>query len=557
MYGQIARNRTQGFKDGHPLGLQWERFWYDYSHEDISAPEQWQLEDLHHLVKQRTDRVANWSEMGAKKTSTGLWYIQRRMKELGIKKPNVLAVTTRSGKGTFFDLAPKILQGWTIFNVGTQGLSVLINGHELKLPPKEIKFVPQRFDMPTLVVAHYAIFSKSNAGQPETDPETGEAIIDKKGNVVMKQGTQADHIVRRLWDFVWLDEAHRIKDKDTRWTIVLKRNKSPRRMVTTGTGFINRPDEIWSLLNFLDKNRYPGYWDFKEEYCEIEEDFGYSRVIGVKPEKKQEFRRLVRALGPRRMLDEVMPHIKKPIFVPHPVDLNATQRKMYDSIKSELRALDQQGTPLYASNVLVLLQRLRAICVATPEVVADYYDEKEDRRVQKIKLVEPSSKLDALMEIIDGMEWDDDARQPVVVFSNFVGPLMLLQARFDKANRNALEMGFPPEYPYLWLKESDNDQVRYNKWHDLFPTLEYRVFMATVQLGGESINLTPARHAIFLDRSWSPKDNSQGIGRIRRPGQEGQPIVININAKNTTDQRVEHVNNVKQGWFQEIFGEEG
>jgi SNF2 family DNA or RNA helicase len=90
----------------------------------------------------------------------------------------------------------------------------------------------------------------------------------------------------------------------------------------------------------------------------------------------------------------------------------------------------------------------------------------------------------------------------------------------------------------------------------LFPSLEYRVFMSTLQLGGESISLTAARHVIFIDRSWSPKDNAQGIGRIRRPGQEGQPIVININANGTVDRYIHEVNNLKQGWFNEIFGNE-
>jgi SNF2 family DNA or RNA helicase len=160
------------------------------------------------------------------------------------------------------------------------------------------------------------------------------------------------------------------------------------------------------------------------------------------------------------------------------------------------------------------------------------------------------------MEILDDMEWDEDAKQPVVVFSNFVGPLKLLQARFEKANENAAIMGFEPEYPYLWLRAEDDDKTRYNKWANLFPTLEYRVFMCTLQVGGESINLTPSRHVIFLDKSWSPKDMSQGIGRIRRPGQEGQPIVININARDTTDQYMQEVLDIKGSWFKAIFGEE-
>lgn len=516
----------------------------------LLPPESWQLVDIEHTGG--IPNSANWSEMGCKKTTTGLWMIKEQLKD--VENPTVLIITTRSGKGTFFQWAPQILEGWTILDVDTRGVKVLMDGKLIQIP--KLKELPEEFGMPTLVITHYHVFSKSNHGKFEEHPITGEPMKNEAGGLIMKAPTQADRINKHLWEFCWLDEVHRIKDKDARWTITIKRVKSKRRHISTGTGFINRPHEIWSPLNFLDKRRWGSFWSFYDEYCEIDEDNGYAKVVGVKPEKKKEFRELVREYGPRRFLSEVMPNIKEPLFTPLYCELSPAQRRMYDQIRSELYALDKQGVPLYAANVLSLLQRLRAICVATPEVVEDYYDEKLDRRVQKIRLTEPSSKLDTLMELLDGLEWDEESRQPVVVFSNFVGPLNLLQARFDRANSNAMEMGFDPEYPYIWLKESDSDDVRYNKWANLFPSMEYRVFMSTLQVGGESINLTPARHVVFLDRSWSPKDNMQGIGRVRRPGQEGQPIVININARGTVDEYIERVVDIKTGWFRQIFGEE-
>jgi SNF2 family DNA or RNA helicase len=280
--------------------------------------------------------------------------------------------------------------------------------------------------------------------------------------------------------------------------------------------------------------------------------------MGCKPEMQDAFRALVRDIGVRRTLDGVMPHIKRPVFVPIDVDLNKEQRRMYDAIRMDLKALDQAGTPLYAANVLTLLQRLRQICVATPEVVEDYYDPVLERRFQKVRLVEPSSKLDEVMRVLEGLQWDDEKKEPLVIFSNFKDPLELLKARLNKHNTFITENGFHDDmlYKYIHLDVKDSDVERYRKWHDEFPKLEHRVFMSTLQLGGESINLTPARHVIFLDRSWSPKDNAQGIGRIRRPGQEGQPVVIHINANNTTDQYIEQVNDIKQGWYNQIFGDE-
>jgi SNF2 family DNA or RNA helicase len=218
---------------------------------------------------------------------------------------------------------------------------------------------------------------------------------------------------------------------------------------------------------------------------------------------------------------------------------------MYNEIKFNLYTMDQAGEPIHSPNVLSALNRLRQISVATPQVNRDYFDEKEQRRKQEIALVEPSSKLDALMEIIAGLEWDEERKDQVVVFSNFRDPIELAKARFEKAGIS-----------YIHMEQKDNDQQRYNKWAIEFPKKNHQVFICTLQLGSESISLTSATTCVFLDRSWSPKDNEQGVSRVWRPGQEGVANIIHINALNTTDQRVFESNRTKIGWFKEIFGEE-
>jgi len=192
-----------------------------------------------------------------------------------------------------------------------------------------------------------------------------------------------------------------------------------------------------------------------------------------------------------------------------------------------------------------MLQRLRQISVATPELVDSYYDAKEDRRVQVVRLVEPSSKLDAVMDILEGLEWDQEMRQQVVVFSNFRDPLELLKVRLDKK-----------EIPYIHMEQKDSEQTRFEKWKIEFPKKEHQVFLSTIDLGGESINLTPAQYCIFLDRSWSPAKNLQAVGRIYRPGQTQVAEIIHINAIQTVDKRVMDLTNLKTSWFKRLFDDE-
>lgn len=543
--------------------------------------ESWQTVDIIHLLRHHDKRwseledqtrgagSANWSEMGCYKTSTGTWLCENLIDEararrtlpgprLAHKQPSILIITSKGGKGTFLEALPELLPEYTILNIETQAMFYYKNGQMIKLDPKSLKYVPKEFAMPTICIAHYNIFARTNFGKFEEDPETKLPLkIDNK--YIFKPWNQADYIIDREWDIVWCDEFHRMKDRNSRWTVNIKKIMAKvARHGSTGTGFINRPDEIWSLLNWLDPERYGSYWAFREEFCEIDDWDGTAKVVGCIPEMRNAFRALVREIGVRRELSQVRPDIKVPLFKPETVELNATQRRMYDAIKMELEAEDQKGTPLYAANVLSMLQRLRQICVGTPEVIEDYYDEILDRRVQKIKLVEPSSKIDRLMEILEELQWDDEKKEQLVVFSNFKDPIDLFIARLDKHNQAVMDMDLPENelYKYIHLDVGDSDVERYRKWHDEFPKKEHRVFMSTLQLGGESINLTPAEHIVFLDRSWSPKDNAQGIGRVRRPGQTGQPVVIHINANNTTDQYIEQVNDIKQGWYNQIFGKE-
>jgi SNF2 family DNA or RNA helicase len=504
----------------------------------VYAPTDWQLEDLAYL--EDLPKSANWSEMGCYKTTTVQWLAERLLRE--IENPKVLIITTRSGKGTYFQTIPEVLPDWELYNLKTTGISIIINGHEIPLGKELVR----NAEKPAIILTHYNVFSRRKEKKLKKEDPTENVLemLIKKSAKKKKPPTLLDKTLATHWDLVVLDEAHRIKGPNTGWTKEIHRLRAKHKHIMTGTGFINNPSEIWSLLYFLDRKQFSSYWKFRERYCEESNDSGYRQIVGPRQETKEEFRQLVRGFGPRRTKIEVFKDLPHPLYTPQNVELNDIQREMYDGIRNELFTLDQNGEPLYAPNVLAALTRLRQVCVATPEVVARYFDEKLDKPVTKIKLVEPSSKLDALMEVIEGLEWDEERKDQLVVFSNFKDPIDLAIQRFEQAGIS-----------YIHMQESDNDQVRYQKWAIDFPKKEHQVFICTLQLGGESITLTSASTCVFLDRSWSPKDNSQGVARIWRPGQKEVANIININADNTVDWVIEERVNKKEGWFKQIFGE--
>lgn len=499
------------------------------SRPDKFSMEEWQAEDIEFLLKSK--HGGNWSDMGTYKTSTALWLIERLVPNNG----NVLIVTTKSGKGAYFDSIPRTLDEheWQVLNIGTRKVEEIILG-DIRLD-FDIDDMIRRLmarDRKLLILAHYNCFLRSSLMYE-----------------ILVTGSVAGKI---LWDVTLLDEAHKIRNKDNQWTRGLKKIAHAKaqteihRHAMTGTGFGNNPAEFWSIAHFLYPEKEPSYWRFRRRFCE-EDDFsgGYSKIVGIKEDMIDEFITLRKSLGPRRKMAEVHKDIAEPIYDHREVELNPVQRRMYKEIVRELRMLDQQGYAIDSPNVVSQLQRLRQISVATPELVETYWDAKKDRRVQVVRLVEPSSKLDEVMEIIEDLHWDVESRQQVVIFSSFKDPLELLKKRFDAKGIS-----------YIHMEEKDSDTVRFQKWHELWPKKNHQVFLSTIDLGGESINLASAQYCIFLDRSWSPIKNNQAIGRVYRPGQTGVAEFIYINAKNSADKKVLDNVTQKTQWFNILFNDE-
>jgi SNF2 family DNA or RNA helicase len=515
-----------------------------------------QKEDIDILSEQ--DEAALWNEMGTFKTSTAEWLWERKLKH--IPNPRVLVITTKTGKGTYLESLHEVLPEWDTFVATSKGFQMVLGSKVITRYNKKVELPNPLYFRPVITLAHYNCFT-NRACLPQEVKETieinGKEVkrnkIDPETGLFEMTIPVNNVLLTKHWDAIVIDEAHRIKNPDSQWTRNIKRLKSPHKIIMTGTGFVNNPAEVWSLLDFLYSGRKnsphaeivggTGYWAFRSYFCE--EDFvgGYKKIVGIKPDKEDEFRELIRKVGIRRTMIECFPNIKEPIETEVQVQLSPAQQKMYDGIAAYLMALDAQGEPLHSPTVLSALTRLRQISVATPKVLRDEWDDKQERRVIEVELTEPSSKLDAAMEIIDGLEWDSERKDQVVVFSCFRQPLVLLKARLDKA-----------KIPYLHMTSEMNEKQRYDLWHERWQTGDYQVFLCTLGVGSESINLSKAHRAIFLDQDWSPARNKQAIGRIYRPGQTGAAQLIYIRAENTVDYRVLDTVDTKHGWFRQIFG---
>jgi SNF2 family DNA or RNA helicase len=454
------------------------------------------MEDLEFFVP--LDASANFSDMGCFKTTTAEFLAE----DIGAQR--ILVVTSKTGKITYEQTLPYVLGDIPVYRIESQNTPPAL-GHTHHRREKAERGV---------FLAHYNLFTRRSA--------------------------VAKAIRSASFDLAILDESHRIKNRNAQCSQQLWYIKADVRHIMTGSPYVNDPSDLWSQIRFLTKDM-PGFWEFASYFCEFDVDDeesvrrGYRKIIGINQEHKQELKDLIYSFARRRTKREVFPELPPKIRYTHEVSLNRVQQRMYNEIKAELMSLDQAGVPFYSPNVLSALSRLRQITAATPQVRGRRWLEREERWVYDIELIEPSSKLDAVMDVLA------DTTNPVVIFYQHRDTGKLLNRRLERASVS-----------YHNMLERDSEQVRLSKVNS-FQRGNAKVFHCTAALGSESITLTRADSAIFVDRAWTPKDNNQAEDRVHRPGQTLPTNIVDIYARGTIDGYVRAKVARKQGWFKEIF----
>lgn len=356
------------------------------------------------------------------------------------------------------------------------------------------------------------------------------------------------------WTYVIADEAQNMCNRKAQQTKALKRIKALYRRALTGTPVINRPDDLWSILHWLYPKKFSSFWRFFNEFVEWVEEFtahgSFKRVIGVK--NVPQLRAILKEIAIRRKKKTVMPELPDKYYTVIKVDLDPKQRKAYDAMKEHALAWVGVGEdePVPAPVAIAQLSRLRQFCVAHATAyevkcpkckgIGKFEGDncprcKGMKVVTQVDLQEPSSKLDAVMEIIQSTE------ESIVIFSEFSQTIDLLEARLGKA-----------KVTYARVTGNVTGANR-KRAIEAFQSGEARIFISTIKAGGAGITLTKASTVIFIDRSWSPAANDQAEDRLHRHGQKNAVQVVMIRARKTVDSTVESKLRFKRSIIRKIL----
>ena len=83
---------------------------------------------------------------------------------------------------------------------------------------------------------------------------------------------EIDRLCNIEWFYFVMDEAHRIKNNDSKLSKILSRIKCCHKLLLTGTPLQNDLKELWNLIHFIEPNRFKSRDEFLNEYGDLKEE---------------------------------------------------------------------------------------------------------------------------------------------------------------------------------------------------------------------------------------------------------------------------------------------
>ncbi|XP_074272874.1 ATP-dependent helicase BRM [Silene latifolia] len=331
------------------------------------------------------------------------------------------------------------------------------------------------------------------------------------------------------WKYIVIDEAQRMKDRESVLARDLDRYRCQRRLLLTGTPLQNDLKELWSLLNLLlpevfDNRKAFHDWfaqPFQKEVVHNAED------DWLETEKKVIIiHRLHQILEPfmlRRRVEDVEGSLPPKVSFVLKCKMSALQGAIYDWVKTtgtirvdpEDEKLKVQRNPYYEARVFRTLNNrcmeLRKVC-NHPLLSYPYFND-----FSKDFLVKSCGKLWILDRILMKLH---RSGHRVLLFSTMTKLLDILEEYLQW--RRLLYRRIDGTTS---LEDRESAIVDFND-----PQTDCFIFLLSIRAAGRGLNLQSADTVIIYDPDPNPKNEEQAVARAHRIGQKREVKVIYMEA---------------------------
>ncbi|XP_050820153.1 DNA excision repair protein ERCC-6-like [Gopherus flavomarginatus] len=376
-----------------------------------------------------------------------------------------------------------------------------------------------------------------------------------------------------VWDYIILDEAHKIKSPSAKTTKTVYAIPAKNRILLTGTPVQNNLREMWSLFDFACQGALLGtVKTFKMEY---ENPITRAREKDATPGEKalglkisENLMTIIKPYFLRRTKDDIQKKYKYEVKTHLPEDqskniapvmpsltrkndfivwvyLAPVQEEIYRnflSLDHVKEVLMTTRSPLAELNVLKKLcdhpRLLSARACSQLGLERGGYSEQDDENegdafsgANKIDhlsdeiLIQESGKLLFLMGLLERLQ---EEGHRTLVFSQSRKMLDIVERILT--HRNFRTMRIDGTVTHLVERERRIGVFQSNK--------DYSVFLLTTQVGGVGITLTAASRVVIFDPSWNPATDAQAVDRAYRIGQKENVVIYRLITCGTVEEKI-------------------
>ncbi|RMZ85478.1 hypothetical protein DV737_g740, partial [Chaetothyriales sp. CBS 132003] len=346
-----------------------------------------------------------------------------------------------------------------------------------------------------------------------------ERIVDEKFDVLITSYEmilrERSHLKKLAWEYIIVDEAHRIKNEESSLAQIIRMFSSRNRLLITGTPLQNNLHELWALLNFL----LPDVFGDSEAF-----DSWFSNQDADQDTVVQQLHKVLRPFLLRRVKADVEKSLLPKKEVNLYVGMSEMQVKWYQKIlEKDIDAVNGAGGKRESkTRLLNIVMQLRKCCnhpylFEGAEPGPPYTTDEH--------LIFNSGKMLILDKILSRMK---EQGSRVLIFSQMSRVLDILEdyCVFRGHKYNRIDGGTAHEDRIAAIDE-------YNA-----PDSDKFVFLLTTRAGGLGINLTSADIVVLYDSDWNPQADLQAMDRAHRIGQTKQVRVFRFVTENAIEEKV-------------------
>lgn len=321
-------------------------------------------------------------------------------------------------------------------------------------------------------------------------------------------------LIDRPFDLFIADECHYITNPKSLRSKVARKIIATRTLFLSGTPFMNRPVELFNLLNMINPIEWENYWAFTGRYCDRKAKYiGKGRKIWdvSGASNLDELRNRISPVMLRRTKAEVLVELPELVRTIIPLDINS--KREYNKALAELKDAVKLTQNLHSEEVLTRLTAVR----------------------QLLGL----AKVSAALELAEDILAEPDKK--VVLFAHHKRVVDKLVEELK-------------EYGVATIVGADSQQVRANTIEKFQHKILPRVVVMSAA-GSEGIELHRASDIIMVERQWNPAREAQAEARLHRIGQKNAVTAHYLVVRNTMDERVHELIEAKRTVFGTVVGD--